>query len=107
MQSLSAKGLERIGGRLGQPGGLRLEARPVDLIPHQRVADMGEVDPDLVRPPGFELAGEEARDWLAVGARKGLKLLPMRHGFAAVSAHRHLVARMRVPTDRLVDGAAG
>ena len=68
---------------------------------------MGEMDTDLMRSPGFELAGEEARHRLAVGTWEGLKLLPMGHGFAAVGPHRHLVARMRVPADRLVDGAAG
>src|SRR5690349_1920928 len=90
MQGLSSKGCERVSSCCRQPGGLGLEARPVDRITHQGVADRGEVDSDLVGPPGLQLTGEKARDRLAVGPREGLKLLPMGNGLAAILPHRHL-----------------
>src|SRR6476646_1632296 len=107
MQGLSSKGCERISGCFREPRGLGLEARPVDRIAHQRVADMGEMDADLVGPAGLQLAGHEACDRLAVGPRKGLELLPMGDGLPAILPHCHLVARMGMAAERLVDGAAG
>src|SRR6266571_9295257 len=107
MQGLSSKGCERISGCFREPGGLGLEARPVDRITHQRVADMGKMNADLVGPAGLQLAGHEACDRLAVGPRKGLELLPMGNGLAAIGPHRHLVAGVRMAAERLVDGAAG
>ncbi len=50
-----------IEGGQGRPGvgaeavGLCLEVRTVDAVAHQGVTDMGEVDPDLVGPPGLKL----------------------------------------------------
>jgi len=38
---------------------------------------MGEVDPDLMRPPGLELAGQQRGDRLAVAAGKALLHLEM------------------------------
>src|SRR5262247_1314105 len=107
MQSLSSKGCERISGCFREPGGFGLETRSVDRIAHQRVADMGEMDTDLVGPAGLQLAAQEARDRLAVGSRKGLELLPMGNGVAAIGAHGHLVAGVGMAAERLVDGAAG
>src|SRR5262245_59440250 len=64
------------------------------------------MDPDLVGPAGFEPAGEEARNRLAVGAGVALEHLPMGHCLAAVAAHRHLVACAGVAAERLVDGSS-
>src|SRR3954469_19235145 len=94
MQGLSAKGLKGLGGLRGQPGGPGLEARPIDRIAHERMADMGEMDPDLMGPAGLELAGQKTRDGLAVGAGISLEHLPVGHRLAAVRAYRPLVAGM-------------
>src|SRR4051812_46304703 len=107
MQSLSSKGYERISGCFCEPGSLGLEARPIDRIAHQRMADMGEMDADLMGPASLQLAGQETCDRLAVGPRKGLEPLPMGNRVAAVLAHRHLVAGVGMAAERLVDGAAG
>src|SRR5438270_6503933 len=101
MQGLSSKGCERISSRFREPGGLGLEARPVDRITHQRMAHMGEMDADLVSPAGLQLTGQQACDRLAVGARKGLESLPMGNGLAACGPHCHLVAGLRMTSERL------
>src|ERR1700728_2681736 len=72
--------------------------------------------PNLMRPPGFEPAGEQTRHrrdgphsfspsggFLSAIA---FEHLPMGHGFAAAFAHCHAVAGDFVPVDRPVDGAA-
>src|SRR5215470_6835679 len=107
MQGLSSKGCERISSCFRELGRLGLEARSVDRITQQWVTDMGEVDADLVGPAGLQFAGEQARDRLAVGSRKSLKLLPVGYGLAAICPHCHLVAGVGMAAERLVDGAAG
>ena len=69
MQGLSSKGLDRLGRLRRQKGGLGAEARAVDRIADQGVADMGQMDPDLVGAAGLQPAGQQARDRLAVGSR--------------------------------------
>ena len=59
MEGLSAKGRQGFGGLGGETGGPGLEAGAVDRIAHQRVADMGEMDPDLMGAAGLQPAGEE------------------------------------------------
>ena len=68
MQGLSAKGLQRLARPPAQLRRLGLEARAVDVVAQQRMADMGQMHPDLVGAAGFQPAGEQARDRLAVGA---------------------------------------
>src|SRR5437763_17106846 len=90
MQGLSAKGLKGWGGLRGQPGGPGLEARPIDRIAHERMADMGQMHPDLVGAAGLELAEQKAGDGLPVGAGITLEHLPVGHRLAAVRAYRLL-----------------
>ena len=59
----SAASASRLGRRVA---GLGLEVRAIDVIAKQGVADMGQVHPDLMGPPGLELAGQNRRDRLAV-----------------------------------------
>src|SRR5262245_50230566 len=106
MKCLSAKGLQRRSGVVTQLIRFRLEPAAVDLVAQQWVSDRGEVDADLVRAPGLEPAGNEARDRRAVAPPLAFEYLPMRDRRAAARAHRHLLARVRVAADRLVDGAA-
>ena len=44
-----------------ETAGLGLEVRAIDAVAKQGMADMGEVDPDLMGASGLELAGESAR----------------------------------------------
>ena len=78
MQGLSSKGLER-DSRLGaEMTGLGLEAGAVNIVAEQRMADRGQMDPDLVGAAGFEPAGEQARDRCAVGPGIALEHFPDR-----------------------------
>ena len=70
MQRLPAEGGERRLALGAEVAGLGLEVRAIDGIAQQGVADMGKVHPDLVGPPGLELAGQERGDRLAVAALK-------------------------------------
>src|SRR5262245_32738338 len=106
MQSLSAKGGERGSGLVAELTSLGLEAAPIDVVAEQRMPDRGEVDADLMRAPGLESAGDEARHRRAVAAAIAFEHLPMGDRRAPAGAHRHLVAHARMAADRLVDGAA-
>src|SRR5579864_5144381 len=60
MEGLPAKGAQ---GRLGfrrQKGGFGAKTAAVDLVAHDRVADRGQMDPNLVGSAGFQPAGYEA-----------------------------------------------
>src|SRR6266702_7398825 len=103
MKCLSAKGFERRFCLVAQLIRFRLEPAAVDLVPQEGVTDRGEVDADLVRAPALEPAGNETRDRRAVAAAIALEQLPMRDRGAAPRAHRHLLARVRMAPDRLVD----
>ena len=48
-------------GRRVEPVRLGLEAGAIDRIAEQRMADMGEMDPDLVRAPGLQPARDQRR----------------------------------------------
>src|SRR5665647_3586009 len=68
MQGLSAKTLQS-GFCLGaEPAGFGLESGAVGGVAQDRMADMGQMHPDLMGPAGFEGAGEQAGDRLAVVA---------------------------------------
>lgn len=107
MQGLPAKGGQRFLALRPELAGLGLEAGAINLVAEQRMAEMGEVDTDLVGPSGLELAGQQGGDRLAVFPGEGFQHLPMGHGFAAALADGHFLAIMRMPVDRLIDGAAG
>src|SRR5437868_11342571 len=57
---LSAKGLERCASLRIQKRGLGLEAGAVNLIPQQRMADVGEMHPDLMGPAGYQPADRKS-----------------------------------------------
>src|SRR3954471_23702121 len=95
VQRLPPQGRQRGLGARSKRIGLGLEMRAVDGIAQQRVPDMGQMHPDLVGAAGFQLAGEQRGNRLAVPAIKRLRDLPMRHGLSAALAHRHLLPRMR------------
>ena len=68
-----------------------------------RVAEMGQMHADLVRPAGLQPAGEEACDRLSVDPRIFFQKFPMGHRLAAVRADRLLVAGVGVAPERGVD----
>ena len=72
MQRLSPEGGQRRLALRAELACLGFEVRAIDEIAQQRMADMGEVDPDLVGPAGLELAGQQRGDRLAVAAVEGL-----------------------------------
>src|SRR5258707_7497379 len=96
MQSLSAKGLERGSGVVGELASLGLEAAAIDRVAEEGMPDRGEVDADLMRAPGLEPAGDEARHRRAIAAAAAVEHLPIGHGRAAASADRHFVAHPRI-----------
>src|ERR1700745_1259398 len=106
MQRLSAKGRERGSGVVGELARLGLEAAAIDRVAQERMPDRGEVDADLMRAPGLEPAGDEARHWRAIAAAIAFEHLPMGDRRAPTGAHRHLVAGAGVAAERLVAGAA-
>src|SRR5438477_13186472 len=103
MQRLSAKGLKCLAGRRIQERSLGFETGPVSLIPQQGMADVSEMHPDLVGPPRLQLAGEEARDRLAVDAGVFLQDLPVGYGFAATGPDGLFVACLGVAVDRCLN----
>src|SRR5258708_40061726 len=86
--------------------GLGLEMRAIDGIAHQRIADMGQMYPDLVSAAGLELTGQERRDRLAVAPVEGFLDLPAGDRLTAGITYRHFLPGMRVPDNRRVPGAA-
>ena len=78
-----------------EAAGLGLEVGTVRAVTHQGVADMSEMDPDLVGAPGLELAFEQRRDRLAVAPAKTFPHFPMRDRLAPAFAHRHFFAGVR------------
>src|SRR5262249_24750467 len=92
MQSLSAKGVERGSGIVGELASLGLEAAAIDAVAEEGMPDRGAVDADLVGAPGLEPAGDETRHRRAVVAAVAFEHLPMGDRRAPARAHRHLVA---------------
>lgn len=85
--------------------GLGSEMRSIDVVTHQRVAGMGEVDPNLVSAAGGELAGEESGHRFSVLAVEGLPHFPVGDRFPPACTYGHFFASVRVPVYRSVDGA--
>src|SRR5688572_22365121 len=106
MQGLPAKGLDGLARCRRQQRGLGLEARAVGLIAQQRMADVREMDPNLVGSPGLQPAGKKARDRFAVGAGVFLQELPVSYRLAAALPDGLLVARLGMAVDRGVDRAS-
>src|SRR5215831_16801650 len=106
MEGLSAKMAQGFAGPRGELGGLGLESGPVDVVAQERMADMGQVDPDLMGAAGLEPAGEEARDRAAVLSVVALQDLPVGDRRASALAHCAAVAGAGVAIERSIDGAA-
>src|SRR5580765_2716436 len=106
MESLPAQCSQRRLALGPEMAGLGLEVGAIDSVAHQGMADMGEVHPDLMGPPGLELAGQKRGDRFAVTALISRLQLPMRDRLAAAFADRHLFAGIRMPVNRRVYRAA-
>ena len=65
MEGLPAKTIDRRFRGRRQQGGLGPETRPVNIVADQRVADRGQMDPDLVGAAGFQAAFHHAGDRVA------------------------------------------
>jgi len=102
MQRLPSKPCQGLLGRLRQPAGLGLEARPVGLVAQQRVAEMRQMHPDLVGAAGLQPAFDQARRWLAVPALETLQHLPVGDRLAAIRPHRDAIAALRMAVERRV-----
>ena len=91
-----------------QKRGFGAKSGPVGLVSEQRMADRGQMNPNLVGPAGFEPAERGGsppaarlfppwrllrRHFGGLVAAVTLEHLPMRDGLAAAFAHRHAVAR--------------
>src|SRR5262245_51952358 len=96
MQGLSAKGLEGGSGGGREVIRLGLEARPVDVVAEQGMANRGQVDPNLMGAAGLQPAGQKAGDGLAISAGVPFEDLPMGDRLATALADRHFVAGARV-----------
>src|ERR1700730_5111879 len=107
VKRLSAKSFQRVLGRRRELMRLGLEARTIDRIPEERMADGSEMDPQLVRASRLQAASEQARNRLPVDAAIAFEHLPMADRGATVCTHGHAIARMGMPPYRLLDGAAG
>src|SRR6516225_10476375 len=77
----------------------------VDRITHQGMAEMGEVNADLMGAAGLKAAGDERRDSFTVVTAEDFPHFIMGDGFASAVAHRHLFPRMGMTIDRRIDGA--
>src|ERR1700730_8002723 len=107
MKCLSAKGFQRVLGRRRELIRLGLEARAIDRIAEERMADGSEMDPQLMRASRLQAACEQARNRLPVDAAIAFEHLPMADRGATVCTHGHAIAHMGMAPDRLLDGAAG
>src|SRR5512139_1671752 len=106
MEGLSAKGLQDGTRPRAQAARFCPESRPVGAIAEDRMSDMGKMHPDLVGAAGFQCAGQQAYDWdRRAGWGEALQDLPVGDSRPAVTAHRLLVARLRVTAKRSVDRA--
>src|SRR6185295_11264537 len=96
MEGLPSKALQHLARRWRQPRRLGLEPGRVGLVAEQRMADVGQMDADLVGAAGLEPARDQAGDRRAVGAGIALQHLEMGHGGAAVRPDSDLVAGLAV-----------
>src|SRR5205823_6301316 len=95
-QSVTQATLRRVRRQLLFP------APAVGGIPDDRVADVAQMDPDLVRASRFQLELEQR------GRAEALDHGPARGGrLAAPGHHRHALAPARIAADRLLDQPAG
>ena len=102
VQSLPGEVERRTAQRLIHGFGRRGHAADIDRIAHDRVTARGEVNADLVRPPGRQAAFQQA-GWFPRpgGAVAGQCRL------AAVADNRHPLAVLLVAADGALDLTAG
>src|SRR5215213_10942392 len=105
MQRLSAKGRKGLACFGIQQGGLGLEAGSVGVVAQQRVADVGEMDADLVGAAGLQPAGQQTRDRLAIDAEVFFQHFPMGYRLAAARPHSLFVPRYGMAVERCINGA--
>src|SRR5262249_51015995 len=105
MERLAIKIGERFAGLGAEQRCLGLEPRPIDAVAEQRVADMGKMHPNLMRPAGFEPAGQKARHRTASDTVVPLHHLPACHRVPAAFSYRHPVAGVGVAGDGRLDAA--
>lgn len=65
MKSLPAELIQGCAGFWGELAGAGLESYAVEGIAHDGVADVGQVNPDLVSTPGFEPQSQQRSQRLA------------------------------------------
>src|ERR1044072_5494118 len=106
MQGLSAKGSQGVAGLRSKETRLGPESGAVGGVAPNWMPQMRQVHADLMGAPGFEGAGEHARD-RGLGARgdKTIKKLPMGDGGTPIAADCLFVPRLRVTAQRRVDCA--
>ncbi len=103
MQRLPFKASECLPCTIIEPRSLGFEAGSVSVVTQKRMADMREMNPDLVSTTGLETECKEARDRVA-GRAVGLDQPPARDGAPAVAPHAHPFPGVRVTPDRGIDG---
>src|SRR6185312_2955714 len=96
MQGLSAKGLVRGAGFWPEPGRFGLKPGGIGLVTQDRMADMREVDADLVCTAGFKRTGQQARDGLSVRRDETLAQLPVGYCGSTALPHGAFVAGVRM-----------
>src|SRR3954468_6936635 len=104
MQGLSCKGIKGLACVFGQQDGLGPETRPVGVVAEQRMPDMGQMHPDLMRPPGLQPAGGQGGDRFAVVSVVFLKQFPVCNGLTPILPDSLLVACVGVAAERRLDG---
>src|SRR5688500_5507661 len=72
---------------------------PIDRIANARMTNCCHVNPNLMRPPGFQLDFEQGR------RNEGFQGGVVGDAVSAPVHHRHLVLRPRLPPDWRLDGA--
>ena len=102
-------GVERLAAQCfqGRPyrgaelGFARRKSGSIGRVTQKRMADMRHVNPDLVRPPGFERATDQTGDRLFVRASEGFKQLVAgrRRSPFGLPDHRHFGPVRRLPAD--------
>src|SRR5260370_18167638 len=99
MKGLATKPGQGVAGFRAEQRRLGLESGPIDAVADERMADMGEMYPDLVGPARFQPAGKQARDGIRSGAEIPFRHLPVPDGMPAALPHRPFVARIGLPGD--------
>src|SRR5438045_9406514 len=101
MKGLAIKPGEGIAGCGTEQCRLGLESGPVNPVGEQRMADMGEMDPDLVGAPGFQPAGKQARYGIRSSPEVAFRHLPRGNCLPPAFPYCHSAARVVLSGERL------